>query len=227
MLIYDKKREMAKRGRADPVLEAIWAANGWDGEAGTFGVEARYQPEYLRDRGVETIGDLHAARCGLSKGATEWVREVVPNLGNTQDRERWPVSADWAFLQNQVFPGAEPAPKVSRDRTADAAQLLKQSIGTMAAAMARLRAGGVRWHGAWDIAFGDGTIGYSARDAVARFAEISSEVARAWRAPSSGDCGVIVPVNARLRSLRATLKRTRESPKSSENGQDDQTSNCL
>lgn len=176
LIAYDKRREMGKMGRADPILEHLWRANSWDGEAGVFRVEARYQRGFLRERGVDDINELRSIRDGLWAAATRWAREV--SVGADSHRERWPLTPAWEVVHSQVFRDAVPAPKVSRDKSADATQLLKQSVGTLAAAVARLRAGGADWNQAWKILYGDGEVGYSAREVVARFAETSARKSR-------------------------------------------------
>src|SRR5438552_1557342 len=54
-----KVRGMIRPGRADPVLRAVWDANGYGG-GDVYRVEARYFREFLRERGVETVPQLRA-----------------------------------------------------------------------------------------------------------------------------------------------------------------------
>jgi hypothetical protein len=68
---------------------------------------------------------------------------------------------------------------VSRDRSADANQLIKQGIGTLAAAAARLRIGGERFTDTLGLMHGDAEVGPVLRSSVAAFGSNSARKSRA------------------------------------------------
>src|SRR5207248_1936964 len=124
--VYHKVREMVHSG-GDPVLQATWEANGWNG-GDVFRVEARYSREFLRSRGVTTVDELRASRGGLWAYATQsWAREVV-EVG-TQAKGRWPTTPGWDHVARATFPDAVPAPLVELASKPKSVRLLRMAMG--------------------------------------------------------------------------------------------------
>lgn len=177
VLVYDKTREMAKPDNADPTLRAIWRQNGWDGVPSVYRVESRFQRDFLRDRASRATATFTRLGAGFGLRALNGRGEVVPSTADS-NRHRWPMSPAWEFIRTQVFPQAEPAPKVVQDKSADALRLFKQADGTFAAAAAKLRLGGTNLGEALDLMSQDGEIGWKVRDRLRSCAERSAQKSR-------------------------------------------------
>jgi hypothetical protein len=183
--IYHKEREMARFGHDDPVLRAIWERNGRDEGSTVYRVEARFQREFLRSRGVTTANELHALRGGLWAYATQdWLSERVVDDTRT---DRMSLTAGWEYIARQVFPDQEPAPLVPLDRTADAVQLMKQFLGVGQAIAARQRIAGLPFADTFDLLMADPEVGRVLRDGLHKFAAGSAAKARELGVPIVGD----------------------------------------
>jgi hypothetical protein len=184
--VYNKVREMERPGRADPVLRAVWDANGYSG-GDVYRVETRYFREFLRQRGVETVPELRAKRAGLWAYATqEWVREAIGVAGDDHS-ERWAVSDGWEYVSSHVFEDATPAPKVDLTRIPDTVRLVKQAVGCISSATATMRAGGAEFVDAWDVLMGDPEVGHELRGLIDGFADRSARKARELGLPVVGE----------------------------------------
>lgn len=100
--IYDKTKEITK-SRKD-WMQAVWMANGWDGESRVTRVEFRYERECLREMGIEepyAMLDELAALWAYS--SMQWLRHTTPT--DDTNRGRWPLSPFWQAIQQANFFG--------------------------------------------------------------------------------------------------------------------------
>lgn len=94
--IYDKTKEITK-SRKD-WMQAVWTANGWDGESRVTRVEFRYERECLREKGIDdpyALLDELAALWAYS--SMQWLRHTTPT--DDTNRGRWPLSPFWQAIQ--------------------------------------------------------------------------------------------------------------------------------
>lgn len=100
--IYDKTKETTK-SRKD-WMQAVWSANGWDGQSRVTRVEFRYERECLREMGIEepyALLDELAALWAYS--SMQWLRRTTPT--DDTNRGRWPLSPFWQAIQHADFFG--------------------------------------------------------------------------------------------------------------------------
>ncbi len=94
--MYDKGYQ-ARQEHKDWVF-ALWErCEGYDRAAPVWRVEFQFGRTFLREHGIETIGDMLAALPGLWDEGMRWYSFRVPSATDT-NASRWPVAPAWRAL---------------------------------------------------------------------------------------------------------------------------------
>jgi hypothetical protein len=108
--MYDKGHQ-AKKEQKDWVF-ALWEqCEGYDRNAPTWRVEYQFGRTFLREHGIENIGDMLRALPGLWGEAMRWYSFRLPSVTDS-NKSRWPVAPAWSQLSAWGAADTSPLPKV-------------------------------------------------------------------------------------------------------------------
>jgi hypothetical protein len=157
--IYDKTKEITLSRKE--WMQAVWASNGWDGDARVTRIEFRYKRECLREMEVEDAYTALGQLPSLWAYSTQrWLRHTIPTTD--RNRGRWPLSPQWAEVQ-RADPYGEAVPAVRTHKVAGDLTLICQMLAGCSTTAAAFLSGQLpdtddgstflRWFYDWMLAY--------------------------------------------------------------------------